>query len=492
MRYIFTLFFIFSTLNVVIGQSADIVLRNQLFEVVETYIQTSDLADQSAVDPKCERFNNVIADQFISLFEGDLEIIQVPNLFSEILTSLDTTIKSSNLIDESELYISINDYYMLLQSSPHLKAFTYSQTTPVVRIYKHEKKIKGNQYNSVIGFDYQVEVCKGDQPFKFTIPVILTCVYQLDAGGGYTYPKIAKVEYGERPGAGSGFDFYFTPYIEASSGYLNFDTNKISEFDNRSAGNYGIGIKMQIRSSAIPGKLSSSYIIGIGYRQINYNHNLNQLNLIVKDDPPFETFEGIVADYSKEINIRDVKENTKLNLISVPIGMEFDIKIGSINSVRSIFISPGLVIELPLSYKSSYTSGTLDYTGNFTIAGPAQTFMIRIDDYGLFGKDFQANSALDNYALNKIYIAGELELGYKYQLNSSTSIKLGGFIDYGFTNIFKNDSENPVHITQWDGKMYSYPYFSSPVRNALFGIRLSLQNFGFQWKKTVETIGKTQ
>ncbi|MFW5879817.1 MAG: hypothetical protein ACOCUV_03235 [bacterium] len=493
MKYTIGLFFIFIGIPSLFGQSNEEVLSQQIYEVAEKYISSSDLSRQNSSDPDCERFDPQIADDFVSLFGENIEVITVPDIFSMKLIQLyDTSLtKTSNKIAVSELYKSVNDYYMQSQRSDSLKAFTYSPKNPVIKLFTHEKKIKGNQYKSVIGFSYQVKVCLGQQMRHYRLPVIITLVYSIDESGNYSYPKIVKVEAREEPGGGEGLDFYVTPFAGISSGNMYFGSKKIEQYDNSSLANYGIGLLLQIKSPDLSKIISNSYIIGVGFRQINNLHSVSSLVLNTENElPPFEPSEGIVSSYSKEIRLSNIEEKTTFNMITVPVGIGLNYKFGGFSGKRSVYMNPMMVFGFPIKYNSMFNSGDVDYTGNFVIAGPTQSFPLTINDYYGFGQNFQTVSATNDYSYSKINISGEIELGYKYKLNNLSAFKVGLFYNHGFTKLFDNAEEIPEYITEWNGRIYSYPAFSSPVKQSLMGFRLSIQNFGFQIKRTVETISK--
>jgi hypothetical protein len=494
MKYILTIFIFLNGAAVVFGQTQDSRLRQQLNDLVDNYIHYSDLSQQNTSDPNCERFNFSIADEFVSLFEGDPDLIQIPNIYSDELYGLfgKSNIKSKK-VNEAQMFISLNDYYGMAQENETLKAFTYfpfEKGNLVVRIYKHQKKVSENKFQSIVGVEYEVKVCKGEESFQYSLPLRITCSYQTDTtSSGFTYPKVEKVELDGKGGTWR-YDFYLTPYIEYSSGTIKFDDNKIPEFENKTNGNPGVGVLLQVRIPNPAQKLAKSLILGLGFRQINYTHSLDNLNLLVSNEiPPFQPIDGIIANYSKEIILNDIEEQSSLNLITVPLGVGLDFKIGGITSKRSIYLNPMMVFNFPIKYKSDYNSGTVDYIGQFRIAGPAQSFPLVIDDYAGFGRGFAVKPAMDDYDYNSFNFSGEIELGYKFSFSQASSLKIGCFLNQSFLNTFGNPT-NSAQITNWDGKMLSYPYYSNPVKNTLFGVRVSVQNFLFQWKRNNDSIEK--
>lgn len=502
MKYLIVLVFFLSGVGVLTAQtSKDAKLRRQLYEIANKYISTSDLSMQNTSNPKCEPFDSGIADEFIALFIDSLNQVQLPNIYSDaLLNYFNRTNKKAEKIKDADLYISFSDYYSMVQSNQNLQAFTYipdEDGVLNVNLYKHEKKVEGNKYQSVIGFSYRISVCKGDNSYEFkSLPVRLTCIYTADTTEtGYSYPKIEKVELEELASQWR-YDFYITPLVGYSSGILLMEQDRIPNFENHNMGNLEFGTLIQLKIPNLAPKFSPSVILGIGYRQIDYKHELSNLNLDISDEEsPITPFnEGIITGYKKEIHINNIAEKTQLKMITVPIGMGFDIRLGNLNSKRLLYFNPTINLGFPLAYKSSYSSGTVDYIGHFNIAGPSQPFSITVDDFKIddkrsFGYDFAARSGMQEYPLKKINVAAEIEAGYKYKLNPSTTVNLGCFLSYGILNNFNKTSDSQSQITSWNGELLSYPYYSNPSRNLLFGFRLSVQRFAFQLKKKNSSIG---
>jgi hypothetical protein len=509
MKYLIVLVFFLSEVGVLTAQtSKEDKLRDQLYEVAYKYVSYSDLSKQNVAGPKCEPFNEKIGEQFKDLFKDNTLKVLIPNIYSNsLILYLNKDKKKSIKINYEDLYISCVDYFTMVDPSGHiskdsiknkgnLKAYTHSPlknaSLNVNILNQHEKKIKGDQYISKIGFSYVAEVEEGEKHSEIEIPVILTCIYSLDSTRtAYTTPKIENIEIKELE-PHRRYDFYFSPYIGLSSGTLLFKNELISEFKNRNKGNHEFGVLMQIKNPNSDKRKSSSLILGIGYRQINFKHDLDTLTLNVSNEtPPFSPFDGIVTGYSKEIKLMSIKEETSMKMITVPLGIGFDFRLGNSNSKRYLYFNPIINFGFPIEYKSKYSSGTVDYIGHFDIAGPSTPFKITIDDakdFG-FGTGYVAKPASQNYKLGKINIAAELEAGYKYNIGSSTAINIGSFVSYGLLNNFEKNKVIPSQITPINGELISYPYFSNPIRNLLFGVKLSVQSFVFQKKKKINSIG---
>ncbi|MBV5314343.1 MAG: hypothetical protein JZU47_13660 [Prolixibacteraceae bacterium] len=502
MKYLIVLVFLLSGVGVLTAQtSKDAKLRRQLYEIANKYISSSDLSKQNTSDPKCEPFDSGIADEFIALFIDSLNQVQLPNIYSDALLNYFNSVnKKAEKIKDADLYITFNDYYSMVQGNQNLQALTYipdEDGVLNVNLYKHEKKVKGNQYQSVIGFFYRISVCKGDNSYEFkSLPVRLTCVYNADTTEtGYSYPKIAKVEIEELASQWR-YDFYITPQIGYSSGKLLMEEHRILDFENHNTGNQEFGALIQLKIPNAAPKFSPSFILGIGYRQIDFKHELSSLSLDVTDEesPITPLNAGLITQYKKEMHLNDIVEETRLKMITVPVGMGFDLRLGNLNSKRLLYFNPTITLGFPLAYKSSYTSGTVDYIGHFNIAGPSQPFSITVDDFKIdekrsYGYDYAAKSGLEEYPLKKISVAAEVEAGYKYKINPSTTLNFGCFLSYGLLNNFSKTAISQSQITSWNGELLSYPYYSSPTRNLLFGFRLSVQRFAFQLKKKNSSIG---
>lgn len=496
MKFFITILFFISGIGILSAQTMkEAKLRQQLYEVANKYITSSDLSEQNAFDPKCEGFKQEIADAFTHLFTDSVSSIPIPNIYSDDLQLFLNKRKVKSKNNNKALYISFGAYYSMVRDNPNYKAFSYNNDTTLIIIFdKNEKKVKGNKYHSVISFSYQVVVCKGDKSDTLKLPVRLTCVYENDTtkkSAVYTYPKIEKVEL-EQLAALWSYDIYFAPYIGLSSGTLLFQNERIKEFENTNKGNQEFGLLMQVKIPNSNKKISPSLILGIGYRQTNFQHALDALTLNVNNEvPPFTPFEGLVTGYEKEIRLKNIKEETGIKTINIPLGMGFDFRLGNQYSKRYLYVNSIVNFGFPIGYKSEYSSGTVDYIGHFDIAGPSAPFQITIDDAPDLGfcSGVVAKTTSQNYQLNKINIAAELEAGYKYMLSPSTAINIGCFFSYGLLNDFKKTEEISSQITSWNGELESYPYFSNPTRNLLFGFRLSVQSFAFQLKRKNNSIG---
>jgi len=230
-----------------------------------------------------------------------------------------------------------------------------------------------------------------------------------------------------------------------SSGF-NYKLNSLNEKGDRSTKlGYGIDVKYSyyfnthwgiatgigLSRYATEGKLNGSMTDGSYY----------SLGSLVDNDE-----EGRPRDFELRTRVNNLKEKQTSFLLEVPIMGMYQTRFGD-EEKWGIYAGLGVKLQFPINTKFKIKNGANSqfnvsgyYAGIPTDMGSPSNPPVPQHGYGTI-TDPNASLDWDDKAKLKMSVAGTAEFGFLVDLGSDMDLMLGGYIDYGFTDMKKNGNQ---------------------------------------------------
>ena len=212
----------------------------------------------------------------------------------------------------------------------------------------------------------------------------------------------------------------FSVYAGGGLSSLNYDVS-FGEQRQNLGGHFGLGYHFF---------LSSNWAIGTGLELGLYraNFEMNNLNFSFLTTD----FEGVEFEFRSIINT--FEERQRALLLQIPLMLRF--QTGSFYTRQRFFMSAGGKVGIPIRGRYSNTL-PFDNVGYF----PFENALYDTQTFMGFGH-FPSRNHEQNLNLRATFFLSA-EAGMKWRLNDRNSLYVGLYVDYGLTNILRNQSQNP-------------------------------------------------
>jgi len=212
----------------------------------------------------------------------------------------------------------------------------------------------------------------------------------------------------------------FSVYAGGGLSSLNYDVT-FGEQRQNLGGHFGLGYHFF---------LSSNWAIGTGLEFGLYraNFEMNNLNFSFLTTD----FEGVEFEFRSIIN--NFEERQRALLLQIPLMLHF--QTGNFYARQRFFMSAGGKIGIPIRgrYSNTLPFNNVGYFPFENALYDTQTFM----GFGHFpNRNHEQNLNL------RTTFSLSAEAGMKWRLNDRNSLYIGLYVDYGLTNILRNQSQNP-------------------------------------------------
>jgi len=276
----------------------------------------------------------------------------------------------------------------------------------------------------------------------------LWCILFL-LGGGYicaqTQQRRTEVRQEEKDSLA---DYFKGSYLTVSGNIggssLNYKLNSLGEKGSRSAGlGYGIDVKYSYFFHPHWGITSG---VGISYYGTTGKlkgslaedkfHNLGKLT--------DNDWQPAPKDYELRARVTNLEEKQTTYLLEVPLMVSYHTYFREQGSCWGIYGGLGAKLQFPVSPKFKIKNGG---KSEFNVSGQYDGIPVDmgsplnppVPQHG-YGTITDPNSSLDwnDKAKLKMGVAATAELGVLFSLSKTTDLQIGGYIDYGLTDIKKN------------------------------------------------------
>jgi len=245
--------------------------------------------------------------------------------------------------------------------------------------------------------------------------------------------------------------FYKGSYITVSgslgSSSLNYKLNSLNAKGSRSESlGYGIDVKYSYYFQPHWGITS-----GIG---ISYYGTTGKLKGSMADDSFYNLgtltdndWQPAPKDYELRTRLTNLKEKQNTYLLEIPLMLSYQTYFRDRGSCWGLYGGLGAKLQIPVSSKFKIQDGAKSefnvsgkYDGIPTDMGSPSNPPVPQHGYGTIT---DPNNSLDwnDKAKLKMGVAATAELGVLFSLSQSMDLQVGGYIDYGLTNMKKNGKQ---------------------------------------------------
>lgn len=239
---------------------------------------------------------------------------------------------------------------------------------------------------------------------------------------------------------------YFTVSGSIGSSSFDYKLKSLNETGTRKGGlGYGIDLRYSYFFSAHWGVTT-----GVGLSHYSTKGKLkggitdnSYYNLGKQTD---NDEEGRPRDFELRSRISNLEEKQNAYFLEIPLMISYKTYFGD-SAKWGIYGGIGAKFQFPFSAKYKIQNGASSqfnvsgyYEGIPTDMGAPSNPPVPQHGYGTIT---DPNNSLnwDDKAKLKMGIAGTVELGFLFSLNKSTDLQIGGYMDYGFTDIKKNGKQ---------------------------------------------------
>jgi len=240
---------------------------------------------------------------------------------------------------------------------------------------------------------------------------------------------------------------YLTVSGSVGSSFLNYKLNSLGEKGSWSGGlGYGVDVKYNyffhphwgvttgvgISYYGTTGKLAG------GLSEDNY-YNLGKLT--------DNDWQPAPKDYELRARVTNLEEKQQTWLFEIPIMLSYQTYFNDEGSCWGLYGGLGAKLQLPVSSKFKIQNGQkseLNISGRYdgipVDMGSPQNPPVPQHGYGTI-TDPNATLDWDDKAKLKMGIAATVELGVLFSLGKTTDLAIGGYIDYGLTDMKKDGKQ---------------------------------------------------
>lgn len=277
--------------------------------------------------------------------------------------------------------------------------------------------------------------------------ICLGCILLLFMGNSlYAQEQTTRLEHPREKGKTSSDHFkgsYLTVGASIGSSSFNYKLNSLGETGSRKGSlGYGMDIRYSYFFSTHWGIAS-----GVGF---SYYGTTGKLKGGMSDNHFYDLgkltdndWQPAPKDYALRTRISNLEEKQTSYLFEIPLMLSYQTYFREESSCWGLYGGLGVKLQLPVSSKFKIENGPQSefnvsgqYDGIPTDLGAPSHPPVPQHGYGTIS---DPNSTLhwDDKAKLKMGIAATAELGVLFSLGKNTDLLVGGYIDYGLTNIKK-------------------------------------------------------